>query len=326
MSGTRSGRKTVVVDTDPGGDDAVALAFLAARPDVELLAVGSVYGNVSSPQAAENALRLLDMFGLPEVPVAVGADVALIGEQYETGEFVHGVGGLGGAAGPASQRRPVAVSAAEQLVALARQRPGEISLLALGPLTNLSLAVALEPRLPELLHEVWWMGGRVRVPGNLTSQADANTWHDPEAASRVLGAGFPLTMIPMDATNHAWAGDDWLGRLAGHGRRHTDYAHAVIQHYVNFYTDSDVAGRGARGCLLHDPMAAFLMLEPHWATWEDHPVDVELRGDRTRGMTLVDLRGYDTPVDPMSPRPPVRIAVGVDEPAIMEGIIRALTA
>ncbi|WP_197289954.1 nucleoside hydrolase [Saccharothrix sp. NRRL B-16348] len=322
--------RKLVVDTDPGADDAVALLVLsgyAARGRVEVLGVGSVYGNVSAPQAADNALRVLQACGLGDVPVAVGADGPLRGDRLGTAEFVHGHDGLGGAAGPATERRPVVGSAAEQLVAIAREHPGEVSLLALGPLTNVALALGIEPELPSLLREVVWMGARIRVPGNLTAHADANTLHDAIAADQVLAAGFPLTVVPLDATQSTWAGERWLARVAEAKVPLADYALAVIEHYVGVYSDIEGHRRGGRGCVLHDPVAAVLMLEPDLAGYEEHPVVVELEGRYTYGATLVDLRGYVTPVDPgPQGRPPVRIAMTVDADAVLDRIGEALGA
>ncbi|WP_399340907.1 nucleoside hydrolase [Umezawaea sp. Da 62-37] len=215
---------------------------------------------------------------------------------------------------------------AEQLVRLARDRRGEISLFALGPLTNLAHALTIEPELPMLLHEVVWMAGRDRVPGNITSQVDTDTWHDPEAAHAVLGAGFRMTMVLMDATNHAWAGEQWFGRLARHGSRQATYAHDVVGHYLDFYSRFDVTRRGERGCLMQDPMAAVLLVEAEMATFENHAVSVELAGTYTRGMTVVDLRGYDTTMDPTSSRPPIRVATKVDHVGTKTLVIDSFTS
>lgn len=324
------GKTLVVVDTDPGADDAVALLFLAARPDVELLAVGSVFGNVSAPTAAENALRLLEVAGLSDVPVAVGADEPLEGNRLGTAEFVHGDDGLGNAAGPPAATRPVSITAAEQLVEIARANPGEVSLLALGPLTNVALALRLEPELPRLLRQVVWMGGRVHVPGNLARWADANTLHDPHAAEEVLAAGMRLTVVPLDATQHSWVGQPWLDRVAGAETDVVRYALAVSGFYTDFYTQYVEGPKrgGARGCVLHDPMAAVLLLEPDLASYESHRMAVELTGTHTFGMTVADLRGYTTEADLGLPeeRPAVRIALAVDHETIMDRVAEALTS
>ncbi|MCP2165139.1 nucleoside hydrolase [Goodfellowiella coeruleoviolacea] len=317
-------RRRLVVDTDPGVDDAVALLYLVDQPEVEIVAVGTVHGNVPSATGADNALRILEAAGLPHVPVAVGANLPLNQEELLTGQFIHGENGLSGHTGPAPQGRPVAESAAEQLVRLARQHPGELSVLALGPLTNIALALLLEPRLPELVGEVVWMGGAIDVPGNVTAHADANTWHDAEAAELVLAAGFALTVVPLDVTAHAWVGSDWLDALANHSGPRAQFAHQVLAQYVHVYSQLMGGARGERGCLLHDPVAAVILLEPSLARYEEHQVVVELAGTRTRGATLVDRRGFHTPADPADARKPVRVAVAADMPAVLTRIQHAL--
>lgn len=305
MNGTT--RTPILLDTDPGADDAVAMAVLAGTCPQDLVAVGSVFGNVGAPVAADNALRLLERFGMPDVPVAIGADIAIDGTRAPTGEVVHGVDGLGGAAGPPAARRPSGESAAEQLVRLAHEYDGDLSVLALGPLTNVALALREEPRLPQLLKQVVWMGGRIRGPGNITSSADANTFHDPHAAREVLDAA-------------------WLTRLRDCGRPHTDYLHKVTSHYVATYSSLYAELRGY-GCAFHDSLAATVLLAPRFVTAvERHPVEVELEGRHTRGTTLVDLRPYDTPMAPRFRRSPVQIVTAVDEEAVLDWMWGAISA
>lgn len=320
----------LLVDCDPGVDDLFALLYAAYLEDVgrvRLLGVSTVFGNLGALPGAENALRILQLVGRRHVPVAVGADHALDGSREHTAEFVHGTDGLGGAAGAKTEARPVDESAAVQIVHAAHENPGEVCLLAIGPLTNVALALRLEPELPSLLRRVVWMGGRVAVPGNLTAAADANTFHDPEAAELTLSSGIDMTIVPMDVTRFGWVGEEWLDRLARHGSPVTDFASAAVKHYVNVYTALEGPARGERGCVLHDPMALALLMEPELATYLDVAMEVELTGTRTRGMTLVDQRGYVTPADPGAPgRPTVRIAWTVDHKTVTQRILDSVTA
>jgi len=287
----------LIVDTDPGADDALALLLLAARPDAEVVAVGSVHGNVPAAVAADNALRVLETLGV-EVPVAVGADVPYSGaEGTFTALHVHGLDGLGGFAGQPPGRKPTSESAAEQIVRLARERPGELGLLALGPLTNLALALDLEPQLPVLLRDVVWCGGAVHVGGNVTARAEANARNDPEGAERVLAAGFALTLVPLDVTAQAWADGEWLDSVAGSRRA---FALDWIKDYVEFYTRD----QGKRGCVLYDPLAAAIALNPELARYERHQLRVELDGN-SRGATLISSRAGED-------RRPARTAVRAD--------------
>lgn len=275
----------IILDTDPGVDDALAILYLAAQDDAELVAVGSVHGNVPSPLGALNALRVLELVGV-DVPVAVGA-ASPLAQPLQTAEFVHGEDGLGGHAGPLPRGGLVSGSAAEQLVRLAREQPGELTVLALGPLTNVALAIMLEPELPRLLRSIVIMGGAVAAPGNITPYAEANIHHDPEAADAVFAAGFPdLTLVALDVTDHARADAEWLDAVAALDGQRARFASALLNHYARFHENM----LGLRVCTLHDPLAAAIMLDPEMAAYQHIPLGVELTGTHTRGKVVADLR------------------------------------
>jgi purine nucleosidase len=312
----------IILDTDPGVDDAFAIMYLAAQEDAEIVAVGSVHGNVPAPLAAQNALRLLELVGV-EAPVAVGAARPLA-QPLQTSEFVHGDDGLGGRAGPPPLGAPVASSAAEQLVRLARAEPGSLTLLALGPLTNVALAVLLEPDLPKLLRSVVIMGGAVAVPGNITPYAEANFSNDPEAADLVLGAGFEdLTLVGLDATEQARAGAEWLAAVGALRGARAEFASGLLDHYVAFYSRMF----GTRTCTLHDPLAAAIMLDPKLATYREMPLAVELSGTHTRGQVVSDQRllANDAHIaSAVTGRVPVRVAETVEVQRFLEQMFSAL--
>jgi purine nucleosidase len=312
----------IILDTDPGVDDAFAIMYLAAQEDAEIVAVGSVHGNVPAPMAAQNALRLLELVGIP-APVAVGAARPLA-QPLETAEFVHGDDGLGGRAGAPPRGTPVSESAAEQLVRLARAEPGELTLLALGPLTNIALAVLLEPDLPKLLRSVVIMGGAVTVPGNITPYAEANFYHDPEATNLVLGAGFPdLTLVGLDVTEQTQVGEEWLTAVSALTGPRAEFANGLLDHYAGFYSRM----LGTRTCTLHDPLAAAVMLDPKLATYRETPLVIELTGTHTRGQVLSDQRllANDTHITGGgADRPPVKVAETVDVQQFLEQMFDAL--
>ncbi|HJE59027.1 MAG TPA: nucleoside hydrolase [Nocardiopsis listeri] len=281
-------RKTtrVFVDCDPGIDDAVALAYLAARPEVEILGVGAVFGNNTVTVTARNALRLLALYGRPDVPVAVGAGRPLV-QEPRLAEHVHGDNGLGDVELPEPEREPVAESAAELLVRLARENPGELDVLAVGPLTNLAIAIGLEPRLPELVRRLVVMGGAVEVPGNVGSHAEANIVNDPEAAEVVFAAGFDLDLVALDITMKTVATSDWLDRLKEVPGERAERTSAFLDFYADFYKGIF----GVRQCAMHDPLAAAVLADPHLVTEAfEAPIRVELTGSLTRGMTVADRR------------------------------------
>jgi purine nucleosidase len=278
----------ILLDCDTGIDDAITLLYLASlirTGEMELIGVGTVHGNVASRTGALNTLRLLELTGVENVPVAIGAARPMAQEVHYAADF-HGVDGLGDTRLPEPKNEPAGASAPEQIVRLARAHPGELTLLAIGPLTNLGVALLLEPRLPELIREVVIMGGAFDHPGNITTHAEANVWHDPEAADLVFGAGWPIVLVPLDATHPTAVDAAWLDRLSAAGTEVSRFASDILNFYVTAYTP--ILGR--RGCVIHDALAAMVSVEPGVGDYAVRPVHVELRGDRTRGTTLWDAR------------------------------------
>jgi purine nucleosidase len=202
--------------------------------------------------------------------------------------MVHGADGLGGAAPSTVAGRPVESSAAEQLMATARAHPGECTIVATGPLTNLAVALLLEPDLPHLVAKVVLMGGTVHHPGNVGPMAEANIAHDPEAANLVFTAGWPVTQVGLDVTMTTWLGQDQLDRIARADTVRARFVWSILQHYLDFYFER----HGRRGCPLHDPSAASIALHPELASYLRAPVSVELRSDQNRGMLIVERREY----------------------------------
>lgn len=307
-----------VLDGDYGVDDAIALLSLAGEPGVRIVAVGSVHGNTDAARAARNALTVLDLVGLREVPVAVGAARPLA-QPVELSAEVHGDDGLGGAAPPATavERQPVGTPAAVQLVEVIRAHPGGCTVLATGPLTNLALAVLLDPGIVGLVPSVVVMGGTLDAPGNVGIHTEANFAHDPEAADLVLRAGWPVTVVGLDVTMRTWLEEGDLARLAASDAPAARFVSAVLPHYVQFYR-----GRHGRpGCPMHDPTAARLALQPELARYVELPAGVELRSPTTRGMLLLDRRPFAShPPDAT----PVRVAVEVDRDAVVARLVDGL--
>jgi inosine-uridine nucleoside N-ribohydrolase len=310
----------ILLDCDTGVDDAITLLLLASSiraGEVELAGVGTVHGNVDPRTGALNTLRMLELTGVERVPVAVGAARPMAQDVHYALD-VHGADGLGETGMPAPKGDPVDATAPEQIVRLARAHPGELTLLAIGPLTNLAVALLLEPRLPELIREVVIMGGAFDHPGNITTHAEANVWHDPEAADLVFSAGWPIVLVPLDATHPTAVDAAWLDRLAAAGTEVTRFASDVLDFYVRVYTP--ILGR--RGCVVHDALAAMVALDPGLGDYAVRPVHVELRGEHTRGSTLWDARS----VPAAAARRDVRVLVRSDEDAFRERLLSAITA
>ena len=269
----------IIIDTDPGVDDAMAIAYALCRPDVELVGLTTVFGNTSAELATRNARWLLERFGAPQVPVARGAAVPRVQPPLPHADFVHGADGLGNThpdgsdvvpPGAAERGAPgvEGADAADFIVDAARARPGEITLVAIGPLTNVAEALAREPELPGLLRALVIMGGAVTEPGNVSPVAEANFWNDPHAADEVLARDWPVTIVGLDVTHRIMLADTDLDRLGAEAGETGAVLRAASRFYVDFYT--------ARAAEL-DPAAA------------DSPA---LRHARRRGRGLrADARG-----------------------------------
>jgi purine nucleosidase len=239
------------LDCDTGVDDSLAVAMLLATPGVEVAGIGTVSGNTSAEQAATNTLAILHLAGRDDIPVAVGARDPLIGTYRSGAEVVHGDNGIGGVAVPAAPRGPIAGSAVDLLLRLAREHAGELHILATGPATNLALAMRAEPGLPGRIASVTVMGGAVRAPGNVTEYAEANIHGDPEAAAAVVSGAWPLTLVPLDVTmEHRFDETDRAVLRAG-----TPLQRALgdmLAGYFDWYEPL----LGGRQSPLHDPLAA----------------------------------------------------------------------
>jgi purine nucleosidase len=281
--------KAIFMDCDTGVDDAVALLYLLADPDVSLVGVSTVFGNVSAATAARNTLCVLDVAGRGgTVPVAAGSELTLTGDKPQLATAVHGGNGLGGVDVGEPTGELSRLSGPELLVESARRRPGELHLLATGPLTNLAVALRLEPRLPELLAGVTVMGGAAMVPGNVTPAAEANIWHDPEAAKAVLRAPWPITLVPLDATMREVMNEAQRLEMASSASPVARFAAAVLEYYFEFYR----AIFGVKSSACHDVLAAGVAVGdvcPERCMTVD--VTVETCFGPSRGATVCDLRG-----------------------------------
>ena len=299
----------VYLDTDPGIDDALALGYLLAHPDVDLALVGSVSGNTDAATAAANARDLLALFGRPDIPVAVGSH-DFLSHAYDGGApVVHGQNGIGGVELQRSTAAFASGSAAEELVRLARSRPGELRVLAVGPLTNLARALQLDPELASLVADVVIMGGAALAPGNRSPVAEANIHNDPEAAALVLSAPWEVTLVPLDATMKQRFEQDDLDALLAGGPR----ARAIgdmLAHYYGFYRRAF----GRPSSALHDPLAAGVLSGEVTVTRSARvPVVVDTGDGPGRGQTIADLRGSYHP-EPVEHPDGVRVVFDIAEP------------
>ncbi|HTW07559.1 MAG TPA: nucleoside hydrolase [Acidimicrobiales bacterium] len=282
-------RPTIFVDCDTGVDDAVALLYLLADPGIEVCGISTVFGNVSAAAAAQNTLWVLDVAGRAgSIPVARGCEASLVGERPERATRVHGANGLGGVEIGVPTGKLSPLSGPELIVRTARERPGEVHILATAPLTNLAVALRTEPELPNLIAGVTIMGGAALAPGNVTPAAEANIWHDPEAAQAVLSAPWPTTLVPLDVTMREVMTEEQLAVLASAEAAPARFAARILASYFDYY--SNIYGRKA--CACHDVLAAGIAagdVVPRLAMTVG--VTVETGSGAARGATICDLRG-----------------------------------
>jgi inosine-uridine nucleoside N-ribohydrolase len=275
-------RTKILIDCDPGHDDAVAILFAARRMD--LLAVTTVHGNNTLANVTRNALAVLELAGI-DVPVAAGAAEPLAQAAIHAGD-IHGRTGLDGAEVPPPARQPIESHAVEVIIELASQHRGELVVALIGPQTNFAAALEREPRLREWVREVTIMGGSATL-GNITPAAEFNIHADPEAAAIVFDSGVPIRMVGYNVTRQTGfdAGD--VARLRGSGRR----VAGVIADLMGFYLDKQNRVFGLTIAPMHDVCALVPYVAPDLIRYLETSVRVELHGTYTRGATVCDLRG-----------------------------------
>ncbi len=278
-------RIPLVIDTDPGIDDALALLLALASPEVELRLVTTVHGNVELAQVTENARRVLHLAGRSDVPVAAGARASLIHPQPERAGHVHGAAGLGGVHLPPSPApldpRPAVVALADLL--LSSSTP--VTVAAIGPLTNIALLLAVFPEAAARIGRLVVMGGSAGRGGNVTAAAEFNVWADPEAAQAVFGAGLPTVMVGLDVTLPTVLTEDGIARFAAAGPVGRSAAE-ILQQYVDHARDV----RGLPGVVVHDALALTEAIVPGTLGTVRRDVTVDTTLGAGRGQTLVDRR------------------------------------
>lgn len=291
--------KKLLIDCDTGIDDSIAILYALKHPRVRVLGICTGYGNSSAEQSTENTLRIIKL-AQPgyEVPVAVGAAAPLNGIWPGPNAIVHGANGIGDVELPESTQKPIGETAPEFIVRMAREHPGELTLVTLGRLTNLALALRLEPKLPQLLQNVVSMGGTVFAAGNCSPVAEANIAGDPEAADIVMSAGFELLQVGLDVTHKVQLTAAHLAALdrycAPENRAIADYILAAMKHYFRF---NRMADYDLDHCPVHDPLAMLLAVDPSSGVYRKMPARVECGGTYCRGMLVTDRRvvPFDSP-------------------------------
>lgn len=303
--------RSIILDCDPGHDDALALLLALARPELRLLAVTTVAGNAPLEQTTRNALRLLTLLGRTEVPVAAGADRPLDGVLRIAPE-VHGASGLDGADLPEPRVEAVEASALELSSALL-EAADAVTIIATGPLTNVAQLIRARPDLRPRIEAIVFMGGAIGE-GNWTASAEFNIWADPEAADAVMRCGLPLSMMPLDVTHQARLRPTDIATMGAAGNR----TGPILADLMRFYARVHAEWYGWDGPPIHDAVAVAHVLAPGLIETSRYPVAVEVESRLTRGRTVVDTRPFS------SERATVDVGIAIDRDGFVRMLLEAV--
>lgn len=313
--------KKIIIDTDPGIDDAMAI-FLALRsPEVEVIGLTTIYGNVYTTLATRNALHLLEVAGRTDIPVAEGSHVTITkGTKLRIADFVHGADGLGNQNFDPPKGKPVEQSAAAFLVEQAKLHPGKVTVVALGPLTNIALAIELDPEFCKNIGQIVLLGGAFSVNGNVNPAAEANIFGDPDAADIVFTCGADILAVGINVTHQVVLTDAERDKLIQSNGKFAQYLCKILEVYFSYHQEA----YSMRGVYLHDPTALLAAVNPSLLTYTEGAVRVQTTGI-TRGLTLLyDKQKRFGEVTEWTDKPTVKVAVTVDAPTVVKLLMERL--
>ncbi len=307
--------RRIILDTDPGIDDALAILLALASPEVALDAVTVTLGNCTTTQGVVNALSVLELAGAGSVPVAAGMELPLI-QPPLTAPETHGTTGLGYAQLPPPLGSPHPQHAVDLLVERIMAAPGQVTLVAVAPLTNVAMAIRREPRLVRAIEEIIIMGGAIRSEGNTTPLAEFNTYVDPHAAHIVFHSGLPITLVPLDVTYQCILTQADVDGLLAIDSPLTRFIAASTRFYMEFHDTY----QGIRGCVINDPLALALAFRPDLVETSPLYVTVDLQSQVSLGKTVADFYGaWQKP-------PNMRVALQVQARRFIELFVERMAA
>ncbi|MFH7524724.1 pyrimidine-specific ribonucleoside hydrolase RihA [Aeromonas enteropelogenes] len=305
----------VILDCDPGHDDAIALILALASPELKVLAVTTSAGNQTPDKTLNNALRILTLLGRHDIPVAAGAPKPLARELI-IADNVHGESGLDGPQLPDPAFAPQAMTALELMARCLRESPEPVTLVPTGPLTNIALLLAAHPELKSKIARIVLMGGAAG-PGNWTPAAEFNIYVDPEAADMVFNSGIPITMCGLDVTHEAQVMDEDIERVRAIANPVAQCVAGLLDFFMIYHRDPKW---GFAGAPLHDPCTIAWLLAPELFHGIECRVDIETQGAHTSGMTVVDR--YDLTGKPAN----ALVLLGLDRPGFIDLLVTRLRA
>lgn len=278
--------RRVIIDTDPGVDDAMAILLALNSPELKVEALTVVPGNVDSRRGLENALKIASLAGRCDIPVAGGAHHPL-NQKLITAQYWHGKNGLADVELPSSNCKADSRFGPDLIIETIHKYPHEVTLIPVGPLTNIALAVSKDPSIVSLTRDIVIMGGSISG-GNVDGAAEANIYNDPEAASIVFNAGWMVTMIGSDVGERTLITRKYLNDLQSQHGPESDFVAKLADFYLARSEKS-----GYQGAAMYDPLAVGTVIDPALVMLKDMHVDVETRGEFTRGETVANRMGYD---------------------------------
>jgi purine nucleosidase len=297
----------IIVDTDPGIDDSLAFLLALASPEVVIDGITTIHGNASTAQVTTNALSILELAKASNVPVYKGCELPLVQPSLLSPE-THGDIGLGYARLPSPQNQARAEHGSDFIIEHIMSHPGEITLVCIGPLTNVALAIRKEPRVIQNVKEVFIMGGAIKHQGNTTPLAEFNTYVDPHAAYMVFHSGMPIILTPLDVTYQCIVTVDDLNRLLKIDSPITKFIADSTRFYMEFHDEYQKID----GCVINDPMTLALTFMPEICDYQDLYVDVDISTGVGLGNTFADFYNYD------KKSPNMKVALGVRPRMFME--------
>ncbi|KAK9947268.1 hypothetical protein M0R45_002902 [Rubus argutus] len=313
--------KKIIIDTDPGIDDAMAIFVALQSPEVQVIGLTTIYGNVYTTLATRNALHLLEFAGRADIPVAEGSHVTITqGTKLRIADFVHGTDGLGNQNFPPPKGKPIELSAAAFLVEQANLYPGKVTVVALGPLTNIALAIQLDPAFAKNIGQIVLLGGSFAVNGNVNPAAEANIFGDPDAADIVFTSGADVLAVGINVTHQVVLTDADRDKLARSNGKYAQYLCKILDVYFSYHHDA----YSTKGVYLHDPTALLAAVNPSLLTYTEGVVRVQTSGI-TRGLTILyNKQKRFGEVTEWCDKPTVKVAVTVDAPTVVNLVMERL--
>ncbi len=318
--------KKIVIDTDPGVDDALAIFIALNSPELEILGLTTIFGNAVTTTCTENALRLLEIAERSDIPVAEGAHVPLNGNFRGAASFVHGNNGQGNAALPLPISKSLEIDAVSFLKKTIETYPNEITLVPVGPLTNIANLLSDYPGIDAKIKEIVLMGGNAQSPGNATPTAEANILNDPEAADIVFSAQCEITMVGLDVTNKVFMNEEQVKTIGSFNNAKSKHINKINPFYFNFLKNFFEEN----GMPIHDSSAIAYLVHPEYFETIQHPIKVETlgisRGKTWMGMGISDNEeGLGERLKPWENRTKANICINVDSGKVISFITQRIS-